>query len=178
MPVDSTKRLCPRDGATLAKKTDTFVTLDVCPTCHGSLYERGEAETALTAGADVEQLVKSGLATMLERTGAACPACAGVMHGVRVVAYLHGSAADLQVPAEFRKTDATFEIDTCSACGALWLDAGEEQKLEQIGRESRSSLIAQRDASEGAPQGAKRGWALVKDLLGIKSTTERLRERS
>jgi len=179
MAIDASKRVCPRDGSTLEKKQETFVSLDVCPRCEGSFYERGEAETALSAGADLDVLVQNQLAMVLDRSGAACPACATGMRGVRITAHLAGSGPALKGPADFRNADGAFEIDSCPKCGGLWLDAGEADRLAQIGRESRTSLIAQRDAEDAQTrESGKRGWKIILDVLGIKSTEDRLRERT
>lgn len=154
-------RACPVDGTTLVKKTETFVTIDECPKCKGSFYERNEAQTSVAAGADVQLLVQRGVAKLMpESDGRACPGCGSAFRAVEIAAFQGG-----------------FEIDSCGKCGGLWLDGGEAEKLGRVARETesaRQSLTRAEDMER--KEHGKGGWRMVLDLFGIEVAETQRRE--
>jgi len=49
---------CPNDGTILEKKTIKDVTIDYCPKCGGSLFDKGEVETLIKKGINEDELYK------------------------------------------------------------------------------------------------------------------------
>lgn len=99
------QRTCPRDRTPLVAQTLERVTIDVCPTCSGAFFDAKELGAAT---GDKE------LARYLAQThGAAsspmvCPACGNLM--------------------DLDKVNGV-EIDHCTSCLGVWLDAGEKDRL-------------------------------------------------
>jgi Zn-finger nucleic acid-binding protein len=82
------------------------VTVDACPQCRGLYLDHGEL-MLLTGNRPLEELLDRELKTDTEDT-LLCPACFGFME---------------------YETPRGVQVDICSTCEGLWLDAGELERL-------------------------------------------------
>lgn len=102
---------CPRCLQGLAERPlKRTVPLRVCPEGHGALLPKGGArELSVSAAAALEEaLTKAGPAAI------ACPSCGGATRVVHVER--HGDLV---------------ELDACRACGSIWFDAGEMDRVQR-----------------------------------------------
>lgn len=99
--------------------------VDYCKRCRGVFLDRGETTLALAPEADPDTWVKSKIATPLGPTKLRCPHDRALLLGYRVA---FGNAA--------------VEVDVCSSCRGLWVDAEEGPKLQRIGEEARGVASA------------------------------------
>lgn len=130
------KRICPRDKTPLAEKREGRVTIDACPKCAGAFFD---ADELARATGDKE------LGRYLSRVhGAAsspmvCPACGNLM--------------DLDKIGEA-------QIDHCTSCLGVWLDAGEKEKLlsrapDALGANLSAKALAEEERKyRGMPRGS------------------------
>lgn len=102
---------CPRDGSVLAKTTTNGIVVDRCGSCRGAWFDARELRRAAD-DREVEALA-SHVGKHPSASGFPCPRC----HGTCVASFV----GDVQV-------------DTCTACHGVWLDAGElEEAKRQVG---------------------------------------------
>ncbi len=83
------------------------VLIDVCPSCSGTWYDKGELAKVLEDRTLHERLVtfpSSG-----EKSTLACPRCGGEM---------------------VTRNEGEVEVDSCTSCTGVWLDRGEERGLK------------------------------------------------
>jgi Zn-finger nucleic acid-binding protein len=99
-----------------------FVTLDRCPTCHGLWFDAHEIRR-VTHDKELEQMAER-VRAFAEPSPFACPRCGGSC-----------VASHIQ----------EVEVDTCTLCHGVWLDAGE---LEEAQRELGTARVLA-DASPG-----------------------------
>ena len=104
------RRDCPRCEVPLEAQqraaAKSPVTVDICPKCHGLYLDHGEL-MLLTGNRPLEDLLVRELRIDTEDR-ALCPACFGFM--------------------EF-ETPLGVQLDICSSCQGIWLDAGELERL-------------------------------------------------
>jgi Zn-finger nucleic acid-binding protein len=105
-PID-----CPRCSVELkpesVKQFGPNLLIDVCPSCSGTWYDKGELAKVLEDRSLHERLVhfpKSG-----EKAAIACPRCGGEM---------------------VTRNEGDVEVDSCTSCTGVWLDRGEETSLK------------------------------------------------
>lgn len=122
---------CPRCTTPLQPlKVRRDLTIDWCPDCAGTWYDRGELEAALGVDGDFSPAAEG----RAPRPGIRCPRC--------------GTACTEVVwPA-----DGTVSIDHCGSCGGNWLDKGELQAVHRV-IEERSLPAADNVAVAVAPDG-------------------------
>lgn len=103
------QRTCPRDRSLLAQQKLDGVTVDVCPTCSGAFFDADE----LGRVTGDKELAKY-LAEVHGKASSpmVCPACGGLM--------------------DLDKVDGV-EVDHCTSCYGVWLDAGEMDRLAERG---------------------------------------------
>jgi Zn-finger nucleic acid-binding protein len=95
---------CPRDGAVLTFIDDGTHMRNRCPGCSGWLLDEAEVATALGGGRKPDAARLASLPV----SKVACP-----RDGKPMRALEHKGV----------------EVDLCAACGSLWLDAGELEKM-------------------------------------------------
>lgn len=109
-------RECPRCWRPLEEEERSVfgpdVTVDVCPSCHGTFLDEGEIKR-LTGDRDLHKLLTNYLG--VDDDGElVCPSCGGLMD------------------AELLELEETsVEVDACLDCFGIWLDDGELAKLER-----------------------------------------------
>lgn len=103
------KRTCPRDRTALVQQALEGVAVDACPKCSGAFFDADELGRA-TGDKELKQYLASvhGAAS----SPMVCPACGGLM--------------------DLDKVDGV-EIDHCTDCQGVWLDAGEMDRLTARG---------------------------------------------
>lgn len=106
--VDGTL-VCPRDGAALTKLTREETTIDQCPSCKGAWFDATEIKR-VTRDNELAALAER-VSKYADPSPFPCPRC-----GAACVA---------------NHVDEV-EVDTCTKCRGVWLDAGE---LEEAKRE-------------------------------------------
>lgn len=113
------QRTCPRDRTPLVEQKLEGVTVDECPKCHGAFFDAKEIGRA-TGDKELAQYLAQvhGSAS----SPMVCPAC--------------GQLMDLD------KIDGV-EIDHCTKCYGVWLDAGE---LDRLTGRSKGALDAGAEA--------------------------------
>ena len=110
-------RRCPRCTFTLVAQPMGADELDFCPRCHGMFIEQGEGSHLLGDAGDFSKWAISGSARPVGESRLKCPTGHGRMHAWRV-----------EVPG------GSIEVDTCTTCRGLWLDAKEALALKKAGR--------------------------------------------
>jgi len=100
---------CPRDGAQLVKLTRGEVTLDRCPTCSGLWFDATELKR-VAHDKELESLA-SRVRAYAEPSPFACPRCGGACVASHV---------------------QEVEVDTCTLCHGIWLDAGELDEAKRV----------------------------------------------
>lgn len=102
---------CPRcEKQELASRevASKGVTLDVCPSCQGVWFDRGELEQALpeaAAGLTIPEDAEPG--------GGECPRCWGTM-------------------CTFIYPGTYVQVDMCRRCSGVWLDVGEIREIRVV----------------------------------------------
>lgn len=100
---------CPRDGAAMEKqKSPESVVLDRCPSCRGIWFDQTELQR-VAHDAEMEKLAER-VRQFAQPSPFACPRCAGNCVGSFV---------------------GDVEVDTCTLCHGVWLDAGELQEAKR-----------------------------------------------
>jgi Zn-finger nucleic acid-binding protein len=107
--------------------------VDYCPKCRGVWFDRGELEQAMHV-ADPQLQIPGGAVRLL----APCPRCAKPLYA-------------------FAYPQTRVLIETCKACGGLWLDAGEFKQI----RTAREQLPALEEPAPEATVGGIKG-ALIR----------------
>lgn len=99
------QRTCPRDRTTLQQQKLEGVTVDVCPECSGAFFDA--AELGRVSG---DRELARYLAQVHGKVDSpmVCPGCGGLMDLDRV---------------------GDVDIDHCTSCMGVWLDAGEMDRL-------------------------------------------------
>lgn len=92
---------CPRDRTELTPFRIGEVSVDTCGRCSGVWLDAGEL-ARVAHDEEMEQLVRASVDAV--PSAFACPRCAGVCRAAK----LEG-----------------VEMDSCAACGGIWVDAGE-----------------------------------------------------
>lgn len=111
-------RVCPRDFTLLSSHEWGAATYQHCPTCDGVLLERSEVEKLVQSGAHPPtRRPEKGLS--FEDGTALC------------------SCSDATMQTVSREGVA---VDVCPACGAVWFDAGELQRVVAEKRRKFASL--------------------------------------
>lgn len=110
-------RRCPRCTFTLVPQPVGGAEIDLCPRCRGSFLELGEHGALLGRFGDFSEWALSGAARSMGEGRLRCPLGHGRMQAWRV------NIAD----------GGNIEVDTCSTCRGLWLDAREELILKRAG---------------------------------------------
>ena len=93
---------CPRDAAPLAQVSVEGVAIDRCAGCKGAWFDATELRR-VARDRELEKLA-AHVGSYPAQSGFACPRCGGAC-----VASFVGDV----------------EVDTCTACRGVWLDAGE-----------------------------------------------------
>ena len=105
-PID-----CPRCAVQLkpesVKQFGPNVLIDVCPSCGGTWYDKGELAKVLEDRSLHERLVS--FPSSGERSSLACPRCGGEM---------------------VTRSEGEVEVGNCTSCTGVWLDRGEEIGLK------------------------------------------------
>ncbi len=105
-PID-----CPRCEIELkrerVKKFGPDVLIDVCPSCGGTWYDKGELAKVLDDRTLHSRLVNFPAAG--EESSVPCPRCGGDM---------------------VMRKEGEVEVDSCVSCTGVWLDLGEEKALK------------------------------------------------
>ncbi|HEX2022572.1 MAG TPA: zf-TFIIB domain-containing protein [Candidatus Thermoplasmatota archaeon] len=119
------QRHCPRDRTPLAPRKMDGVAVDVCPKCQGAFFDERELGK-VTGDKDLARYLSQvhGAAS----SPMVCPACGNLM--------------DLDKVGEV-------ELDHCTSCLGVWLDAGEMDRL--LAREE-TALDAGADAKARAAE--------------------------
>lgn len=106
---ESMRRTCPRDRTPLAHEKIGSVVVDRCPKCRGAFFDAAEVGR-LTKDKELAKYLACvhGAAT----SPMVCPACGGLM--------------------DLDKVDGV-EMDHCTSCLGVWLDAGELDRLKARG---------------------------------------------
>jgi Zn-finger nucleic acid-binding protein len=127
---------CPKCRVELETKTGAeqgFEVLDVCPSCNGAWFDKGELDalddSVLT---NVEELAFEPAS--IGDTRYSCPRCGGDMEPL--------------IPEE----DRHLVIDRCPRCEGFWLDPGELDALREI------SLRLDEDRIEPLGPRSDRSW--------------------
>jgi len=102
---------CPRCWEkAIQAKIDIFgpdITIDICPSCHGSWLDEGELQKLLEGRKLANYLTKHiGTKT---KSQLVCPRCGGLM--------------DIEKAEDL-------EVDVCLECHGVWLDGGELKELK------------------------------------------------
>jgi Zn-finger nucleic acid-binding protein len=115
---------CPHCQKPLGPVTFQGVTIDVCPGCGGTWLGAGElgsiveARQARFTKEEAVAVAHAAVITGVKLTDSdrslACPNCGAKTHPVN-----YGD-------------DSGIIIDECSACGGVWLDKGELDKIEEL----------------------------------------------
>lgn len=138
---------CPRcatplERIDLAQRSGEYtdVTIDRCPACGGTWYDRGELDAnAESAETDVEHLPLQHVEAAAPLT---CPRCGSSMSAVTVQ----------------RLSDLV--LDRCPSCAGFWLDAGELPALQAyVG--SMDSGTSSRVSESGEPAGTDQAELLL-----------------
>ena len=102
---------CPRCGVALEderfKRFGPDVIIDVCPSCRGTWYDRGELAKVIDDLSLQTRLIEFPMAG--ERSPIQCPRCSGDMR---------------------LRHEGSVEVDACTSCNGVWLDLGEEEALK------------------------------------------------
>jgi Zn-finger nucleic acid-binding protein len=105
-PID-----CPRCGVALGeerfKRFGPDVIIDVCPSCKGTWYDKGEMAKVIDDLNLQTRLIDFPMSG--EPSPISCPRCGGAMR-----VHIEGSV----------------EVDACASCNGVWLDLGEEEALK------------------------------------------------
>ena len=104
---------CPRDGQALVFVDDGRHLRDRCPGCEGVLLDRSEVVAALGSSAGGEVTLAAARLAGLPPGTLACPRDGKTLH---------------------RLDHRGIELDLCPECNALWLDAGEMEKVRSLKR--------------------------------------------
>lgn len=99
------KRTCPRDRTLLVERKLDRVTVDECPKCLGAFFDADELARATgdkELGRYLSQVHGAASSPMV------CPGCGHLM--------------DLD-------TISGIQVDHCTSCLGVWLDAGEKERL-------------------------------------------------
>lgn len=100
---------CPRDGALLEKlSAPESVVLDRCPSCKGTWFDHRELRR-VAHDAEIETLAQR-VRQFAQASPFSCPRCAG-----NCVSSFVGEV----------------EVDTCTLCHGVWVDAGELQEAKR-----------------------------------------------
>ena len=134
---------CPRDGSILAFGEERGHMCNRCATCHGLVLDDDEMGRALGA----KHRPGAGRLASLPASGLACPRDGEVMR---------------------RLVHQEIELDICPRCQALWLDAGEIEKIRARGGTKRKAVLAAGAASAavGGVAAASAAGAPQSSLLG------------
>jgi membrane associated rhomboid family serine protease len=133
---------CPRCTFTLAPHKHAGVEIDVCPRCHGSFLDAGDAHSSLGPGAEVAAWERTGVATRGRRGSLACPKGHGLL-------------------TPYRFAEPPLEIDVCATCSGMWLDAREAIALQNATRGARPmGSIAHAGGPTEADRNSGVGWYL------------------
>ncbi len=106
-PIDCPRCRTPMK-AEYVQKLGPDVRIDVCETCGGSWFDRGELAQTINSRPIAEKLTEPPIRGTMSPI--ACPRCGGRMR-VR------------------REWDV--EVDVCISCEGVWLDHGELEQLEE-----------------------------------------------
>ena len=102
---------CPREGTTLVFVDDGRHLRDRCPECEGVLLDREELAAALGKGQGRKVALAADKVASLPEGKLACPRDGTAMR---------------------RLDHQQVELDLCPACGSLWLDRGELEKIRGL----------------------------------------------
>lgn len=144
---------CPRCTFTLAPRKHAGVVVELCPRCHGSFLDVGDAKHTLGANAEVASWERSHAAQLIGRSQLSCP------HG-------HGrmTAYAVQSPPQ---SGQNIEVEVCPTCTGMWLDAWEATRLQQATR----TLAPRADGASALPLDQARndgvGWYLFGLITGM-----------
>jgi membrane associated rhomboid family serine protease len=146
-------RRCPRCTFTLVPKRHADAMLDLCPRCHGSFLDPGDARRTIGENAEVTNWERTAHARLLGRSALLCPSGHGRMSAYRLESP-PGSANQL-------------EVEVCPVCTGMWLDAWEATRLQQLMR----TLGPRTNAPSTLPTNADRndgvGWYLFGLFTGM-----------
>lgn len=137
------KRTCPRDRTLLVQETLENVTVDACPKCGGVFFDADELGR-VTGDKELARYLSRvhGGAT----SPMVCPACGNLM--------------DLD---KVDSAEGPVELDHCTSCLGVWLDAGEMDRLVARREDALARGSAAKDAAAeerryaGMPRGAAGG---------------------
>jgi Zn-finger nucleic acid-binding protein len=122
---------CPRDRSTMVEKKKGDSILDICQTCGGQFFDSGEMFGAFGIKADPSYWDRPETGGSVKPGQLECPVCRSEMLRQDVE---HGSEH--------------VEIDRCGACGGIWLDKGEVDRVMSIGQRIRPILDAEKAKAE------------------------------
>jgi Zn-finger nucleic acid-binding protein len=110
-------RICPRCTKVLEEKTVVGVTLEGCPGCGGSWFDRGELDAIAKSDPSALSTIDRAFSSTLtqppyERT-LRCPVC-----------------LDSLEPFEFEHFPG-ITMDGCQRCRGIWVDDGELTKIAE-----------------------------------------------
>lgn len=110
--------LCPRCTDVLRVWTHGDAEMLACPRCGGGLLTPGALATSLGEQARPQTWEDRGLAQRRGPSPLSCPA--------------HGDARPPMHLFDIQYEGASVEVDVCTECASIWLDAGEGRELQQI----------------------------------------------
>jgi membrane associated rhomboid family serine protease/Zn-finger nucleic acid-binding protein len=144
---------CPRCTFTLVPKKHAGAVVELCPRCHGSFLDLGDARHTLGENAEVAAWERTQAAKVIGRSRLECPRGHGRMTAYGIESPPH-SGQDL-------------EVEVCPTCTGMWLDAWEATRLQQATRTltpasgAPSTLPADADKNDGV------GWYLFGLVTGM-----------
>lgn len=124
--MENTRR-CIKCDVAMERKLVEEVELDWCPSCHGLWLDRDEIQQLVaksdTALEELRRLVQQQRGSEEARSGSPqpCPACQGKLS----VALL-----------------GMFNIEHCTACGGIFLDRGELERMIQLIRDRQNRVAS------------------------------------
>ena len=153
------QRTCPRDRSPLAARKLEGVTVDECPTCGGAFFDANELGRA-TGDKELARYLSQvhGAAT----SPMVCPACGHLM--------------------DLDKVDGV-EIDHCTSCLGVWLDAGEMDRLVARGEDAldagaeAKARAAEERRYAGMPRGGAGGGRFAALGHALRTVAWRLRPK-
>ena len=125
---------CPRCHIPLHEIHEGSAYIDRCEKCQGAFFDQGEMFAALGQTADPSYWDQPGVAGPVRDGHVHCPRC-------------HHHMLLQDVRHEGASTEHA-EIDRCTHCGGIWLDAGEAAKILAIGTRMTDKVLAERRAAK------------------------------
>lgn len=157
-PDAVTTRRCPRCTFTLvphrppaAMPGGPSAEVDVCPRCHGTFLDAGDAKAMLGDNAEPQTWQRTSAASFKGKGKLRCPDGHGAL-----------SVYNLQAPPG---SGVDVDIDVCPECRGMWLDQWEAARVAQATRALMQSVAAPAVGDVEKKTGA--GWYLFQLFSGM-----------